>query len=284
MQSAECKRQRKRLPISPTPDDGCVAVVLASYARYTGGSQPYAPPCFPLLSPREGLSSAAKHPLSLGRRLTRKVMHPRHSISHFDTLRYGTVRTLIVRSILSRSCSLRPCSQRGSCQGEVRALAKTTPRTSRPLLVVSLETEALLFFFFFLGCSFFRSKRRPMASSVDTKVNEVIDALASLALPPQDTHYCGVQDRKNKIIHFSLVQNHIRSIGIMMENWSNSMKAGTGARLLDEKQAEQLLAWLLAKLRTFEQKLAEKQALYFDILVQGVVRFILLPCFPANTA
>jgi hypothetical protein len=110
-----------------------------------------------------------------------------------------------------------------------------------------------------------------MADSVHTKVYNAIDALAALALPPQHTNY-GIQDTKGKSITFVLVLSHMRAIGIMTEHWSNSMKGG--ADLLDNEQAGQLCGWLQQKLDTFQQKLAHKEVLYFDILVHGLVRSV----------
>lgn len=120
-----------------------------------------------------------------------------------------------------------------------------------------------------------------MADSVYTKVHEIIDALVALALPPQHTHYHGVPDKKGKIISFSLVLAHTQAIGIMMAHWSNSMKSG--ADLLDDEQARQLLKWLQEQHETFEKELAQKQVLYFDILVRGLVRcfsFVSLQIIP----
>lgn len=57
----------------------------------------------------------------------------------------------------------------------------------------------------------------------------------------------------------------------------------SGADLLDDEQAGQLLKWLQEQHETFEEELAQKQVLHFDILVRGLVRrfsFVSLQIIP----
>lgn len=107
-----------------------------------------------------------------------------------------------------------------------------------------------------------------MAEAVQADVRRAIDDLAQLALPPP--RYYSVPGKKGTV-YFGLLRTDNKKIEMIANKWSQSMKII--ADLLDDKQGQLLLEWLLLKLDTVTKKLETGRALHFDVLVSGLVRF-----------
>lgn len=97
-------------------------------------------------------------------------------------------------------------------------------------------------------------------------VNEAIDALAGLAVPP--TGHDSV-DRPLSTIPFDLLGNQEVSVQIMRWKWMQSMK--TGVLVLNEHQSGRFLDWLRRKYENRERELGRHRVLYFDVLVLNLV-------------
>ena len=94
-----------------------------------------------------------------------------------------------------------------------------------------------------------------------------ITNLAELALPPQQGGYHFLRKTPNQF--FAVGGHQAAVIQAMKWRWSEAMKAGMLGLNVD--QAAQIVQWLTQKQTALEQALAQRRALYFDVLVLGLV-------------
>lgn len=106
-----------------------------------------------------------------------------------------------------------------------------------------------------------------MPDSVPTQVYAVIDKLAALALPPEQHYHVSKRAGPS---YLKLSESQMNLVQHMALDWSDSMKIAS--HLLNDNHGRRVLGWLQEKYETLKAALDRGDALYFDVLVLGLVR------------